>query len=103
MKNLILAIFPVLLFSTSTFAFADEIDPKCAAKAEKAVARFVEEETHYDKNGFETYDCVIAKNNKAMICEVNAYKGEGAANDTFRVVLNLSCNRVYRVEMIGEE
>ncbi len=99
MKSL-LVIFPLLLFSTITNA--DELDPKCKAKAEKAVARFVEEEK-YDENGFETYDCILAKNNKAMICEVNASKGDGAANDTYRVVLNLNCDRTYRVELIGEE
>lgn len=92
----------ILSIAIQGTAHADEPSLKCAKKAEQAVDRFVEKD-YYDKDGFETYDCIVAKNNKAMICEVIAAKGDGAASDTYRVVLNLDCSRTYRVELIGEE
>lgn len=100
MKALFIAV-PLLAFSF--ISHADEVDPKCAAKAEQVVAKFVEDENYYDENGIETYDCTPSINNKVLLCEVSASKGDGAANDTYLVVLNLSCDRAYRVQLIGEE
>lgn len=98
MKILIVLIAP---FFVST-AMAKEIKSKCYAKAESSVESFVEE-NYYDQGGFTAYKCEFAANNKVVICEVAASKGQGAATDTFRVVLNSSCTKKYRVEMIGEE
>ncbi len=78
------------------------VTPKCYAQA----AKFAEDQAehgYYDKDGFEAHQCEMAPNKKAVICEVSASKGDGAATDTYRVVLNASCSKAHRVELIGEE
>jgi hypothetical protein len=74
----------------------------CQAKAVRAVARFVPE-GRYDEGGFSVYDCRVTSNRVAVACGVSASKGGGEAFDTYRVILNRDCERVYRVELIGEE
>ena len=92
-----------LIFTTFVFLSASvQAQTLCHSKAEKAVTRFAES-SHYDKNGFEAYACEQASNKAAVICEVSASKGDGAASDTYRVVLNTNCSYVFRVELIGEE
>lgn len=57
----------------------------------------------YDQDGLHAYSCFLAPNKKAVICDVSASKGDGAATDTYRVVMNLTCTKAYRVELTGEE
>lgn len=102
MKNLILASVLMISSIIQTTTHADEVEPKCAKRAERAVSRFVKPGV-YDKDGFEAYDCTLGANKRVMICEVVAAKGDGAAADTYRVVLNAECSRTFRVELIGEE
>lgn len=99
MKTLSLITLALLI---SNFAQAAELASACYLKAEVAVEKNAEE-NYYDQDGFYAYECLLAPNNKAVVCEVSASKGDGAANDTFRVVLNSSCTKTYRVELIGEE
>ncbi len=78
------------------------VPPTCYREA----AKFAEQQAeydYYDKDGFESHRCELAANKKAVICEVSAAKGDGAATDTYRVVLNASCSKAHRVELIGEE
>lgn len=91
----------LLLSTFPLFASADIGKTLCEAKAEKAVQN--NGNGGYDKDGFYAYNCGYAPNKAAVICEVSASKGDGAATDTYRVVLNKSCTRVYRVELTGEE
>lgn len=99
MKNILLM---TLLFTSSGVASAAQVTPACYSKASASVENFVEKD-YYDENGFFAFECVVAENNKVVICGVGASKGEGAATDTYRVVLNNSCTKSFRVEMIGEE
>lgn len=89
MKFLILTIITLI----STHAFA--LPSKCFTLAENNV-RYAGEEA-------EAYKCKLATNGGAVICEVAAYKGGGDAVDTWRVVLNKTCSRVLRSDLIGEE
>lgn len=87
--------------SVSASASAAEIAKQCYWNAQSFVA--LQAERNYDEDGFHAYNCSLAPNKKAVICEVSASKGDGAATDTYRVVMNLSCSKAYRVEMTGEE
>lgn len=86
------------IFSVSAYA---NIPAACYAKAEAATEKFAD--SYYDKNGFSAYDCAIAPNGGAVICDVSASKGDGAAIDGYRAVLSLDCKKVYRVELTSEE
>ena len=90
----------VLNFSTQAFAF-DTLQDKCFKKAAVATAKFAG--SGYDKDGFETYECALAPNKAVILCNVAASKGEGAAIDTYRVILDKACNKVFRVDLTGEE
>ncbi len=90
-----------LSVSSSASASAGEIAKQCYWNAQNFVS--LQAERTYDEDGFHAYGCFIAPNKKAVICEVSASKGDGAATDTYRVVMNLSCSKAYRVEMTGEE
>lgn len=57
----------------------------------------------YDRDGIEAYKCELAANRAAVICEVSAAKGDGAASDTYRTILTKSCTKVLRVELLFEE
>ena len=83
-------------------AHAEGIHRACYSRAEKATERFAEPD-HYDANGFTAFHCDLAPNGQAVICDVSASKGNGAATDTYRVVLSRSCTKTYRVELTGEE
>lgn len=100
MKKAVCVLFAMLM--TSGFVSAAQSNPACYSKANEAVEQFVDR-IDYDANGFETYECFLASNQKAVICEVSASKGDGAAIDTYRVVLNRNCTKIFRVELIGEE
>lgn len=89
MKLFILSI--VTLISTQAFA----VPSKCFTLAENKV-RYTGEEA-------EAYKCELAANGGAVICEVAAYKGGGDAVDTWRIVMDKTCSRVYRSDLIGEE
>lgn len=83
-------------------AIAGDFSSSCLYKAETAVAEFVGK-NNYDKNGFTALECALALNKAVVICDVSASKGDGAANDSYRVILNNTCSEVYRVELTGEE
>lgn len=94
------SIFMLMLFiSASAEANVSKI---CTKLAEETVAQS-QINGHYDINGFETTSCELADNKAAIVCEVAAYKGNGDAVDTFRVILNKRCTRAFRVDLIGEE
>lgn len=98
MKTLITLSFALLSFSS----FAEERIPQsCYGKAESAVERRFS--YRYDAEGFEAYDCQKNSTGKVVNCEVSASKGDGAATDTYRVTMDLTCSRVFRVDLIGEE
>ncbi len=98
-------LFATALFLTSSIflnsAIAEEVSKQCYSKAASAVEEFAD--GGYDEDGFWAYDCQLADNKKAVVCDVGASKGNGDATDTYRVVLNKSCNKVFRVELTGEE
>lgn len=89
MKIILLAI--VSLVSAQAFA----VPNKCYTKAAAAV--------RYSGEEAEAHECKLAPNGGAVICEVAAYKGGGDAVDTWLVVLNKTCTKVFRTELIGEE
>jgi len=98
MKTLILTI--ALLAPIS--ALANPSSPTCRNNA----AKFAEQnKAHngYDRDGFWGVSCELAPNQKAVICEVAASKGRGAATDTYQVVMNATCTKALRVELTGEE
>jgi hypothetical protein len=99
MKSLALSV-TALALCTGT-ALAEEISSLCYRNA----AKFAEEAAtgNYDEDGFYAYECFLAPNRAAVICDVSASKGEGDATDTYRVVMNKSCRKAFRVEMTGEE
>jgi hypothetical protein len=99
MKNLM---FLTFLVAAPAFAKTSEISTKCYLKAEAAIEKFAQP-GYYDEDGFQAFNCELASNQKAVICDVGALKGGGEASDTFRVVLSASCDKVYRVELTGEE
>lgn len=90
-----------ILLGSSISASASNVARECYWNASKFVA--AQAERRYDEDGFNAYECFVAPNKKAVICDVSASKGDGAAMDTYRVVMNLSCSKAYRVEMTGEE
>lgn len=89
MKTLLIAALAVM----SAQAFA--VPNKCYSKSATAV--------RYSGEEAEAHECAFAPNGKVVICEVAAYKGGGDAVDTWRVVLNKTCTKVLRTELIGEE
>lgn len=89
MKTILIA--ALALMSVQAFA----VPSKCYTKAAAAV--------RYSGEEAEAHECTLAPNGKAVICEVAAYKGGGDAVDTWRVVLNKTCTKVFRTELIGEE
>jgi hypothetical protein len=99
-KNVV-ALF-ALVGALPSIAGAAGISRVCYSKAETAVKKQAQP-GYYDRDGIEALSCELAANQKAVLCEVGALKGEGAAADTYRVVLNASCSRVFRVDLIGEE
>lgn len=100
MKSLLTLV--LLIGGLTSFAKASTADNKCSSLAESAVKHHVRH-GYYDKNGIETISCATAPNGGAIICGVGASKGDGAASDTYQVVLSSDCQKVYRVELKGEE
>ncbi len=89
MKIMIFAM--VSLMSAQAFA----VPSRCYTKAAAAV--------RYSGEEAEATECTLAPNGAAVICDVAAYKGGGDAVDSWRVVLNKSCSKVLRTELMGEE
>ncbi len=92
----------ILFWLSGATSFAASIAKECYSKSESSVAQSVSQ-NDYDEDGFSAYKCEVAKNNSAILCEVSASKGDGAAIDTYRVVLNKSCSHTFRIDLIGEE
>ncbi|MFP5458888.1 MAG: hypothetical protein ACLGG7_09165 [Bacteriovoracia bacterium] len=97
MKALLILSLPFLISQGQA-----SVPESCFTKASSAVERSSFND-RYDVGGFETLDCERSLNRKVVLCEVSASKGDGAATDTFRVVLSESCSRVLRIDLIGEE
>ena len=97
MKKLLIGI----LVLSSLAVSASDLLEKCAPVAEETVK--AEAGEGYDADGFSANDCQLAPNNAVVICEVSASKGDGEAIDTYRAVLNKSCTKVFRVDLISEE
>lgn len=97
--KLILSLITIL---GAHLSLAAQVKPTCQLMAEQAVSIHTGS-NDYDENGFEAFNCVQASNRRVVICDVSASKGNGAAMDTYRVVLNLTCTKVFRVELMGEE
>jgi hypothetical protein len=89
------------LFAINTMA-SETISSKCYKNAKRYVEKFAGI-GRYDENGFSTYQCATATNKKAVICYVSASKGDGAAIDSYRAVMNRTCSRSFRVELSSEE
>ena len=100
MKKLVLVF---LMMGIASLTMAAQAKTVCESKAEAAVAKFVEDKDYYDQDGFDAFECVLAPNKKVVLCDVAAGKGDGAATDSYLVVLNESCTRTYRVQLTGEE
>ncbi len=93
-----------LFTSSQSFALASSNVPSiCYKNAEKFTEQSARNYREYDESGFWAYSCFIASNKKAVICDVSASKGDGDATDTYRTVLNRSCTKAFRVELVGEE
>lgn len=102
MKKIFLMFCFTYISILGSIAYGEEYpDEICYPNA----AKFAENEAqgNYDKNGFKADLCTVANNKKAVICEVFAMKGDGAAFDTYRVVMSRRCSIVFRVEIIGIE
>ncbi len=97
--KLLISVFTIFV-AAPTFAHVSM--QQCGKKAEQALTKEFAN-SYYDKDGFFAIDCSLANNNKAVLCSVGASKGDGAATDTYLVVLNTKCNYVFRTELIGEE
>lgn len=97
-KSVSLIILSLTLLSAVSHA---EVPAACYAKAEAATEKFAGD--YYDENGFSAYQCAVAPNGGAVICDVSASKGDGDAMDGYRAVLSLDCKKVYRVELTSEE
>lgn len=96
----------LILFNSSLSMATPTSLTQCEAHAIKAVMGHIEsagKTEYYDHDGLHVINCQLASNNRAILCEVNADKGNGAATDSYLAVLNLSCNYTFRVELIGEE
>ncbi|CAN5596833.1 hypothetical protein BH10BDE1_BH10BDE1_31620 [soil metagenome] len=103
-------IFVISLGFVSSLSFAaptlppraDSVSEICYAKAESAVTKFVEPGM-YDLDGILADDCRKSPRGNAVVCQVSASKGDGAASDSYLALLSADCLRVYRVELTGEE
>ena len=100
MKTAIFSIGLGLLLSSSIVSAAS-VPAQCFNKAASAVEKQYAE--NYDKDGFEAYDCNKSTDNRAVVCDVAASKGDGAALDTYQVVMNKTCSKVFSVKLTGEE
>ena len=95
--------FLVLVLCLNINASIYKVPSKCFIKAQVLLTSFVEELGIYDQDGIEAYDCALAKNKAAIICDLSASKGDGAAVDTYKLVMDKKCSIAYRYELIGEE
>lgn len=101
MTSLLLSGTALLIAFTAATSNAAPIPAYCEENAASSVeSKFSDD---YDREGFEGYKCEKSPRGKAVVCEVAASKGDGAAIDTYRVILNASCSKTFRVELIGEE
>ena len=100
MKKVIL-LSALFSFSLSAMAYQEESRQVCFDKATKAVKQ--QAQMTYDKNGIETVNCIQPLNKYVVTCNVVASKGDGAATDSYYVILNRDCTKVHRVELVGEE
>jgi hypothetical protein len=90
----------LLSFSSVSFAAAS-IPEYCDVNAASFVEKIYSDS--YDREGFEGFDCEVSPRGRAIICKVAASKGDGAALDTYQVVMNLKCSKAFRIDLVGEE
>lgn len=102
MKHIVTAMFAV--FSLS--AFAENVPGICYDNAATFAEAFTLKSPYgarYDREGFQAYECYKSPVGKAIVCDVAASKGDGAALDTYRVVMNITCKKPFSVTLTGEE
>lgn len=99
MRHLLTCLCLTLVTSPS---FAETSIP---AYCDFSAAGFVEEKygDDYDREGFRGLDCEVSPKGRAIICKVAASKGDGAAIDTYQVVMNMDCSKAFRIDLVGEE
>jgi hypothetical protein len=97
--NLILGVAGLLLGQVSLAD--DALVKKCNKVASQATKNFAGE--GYDKDGFWAIECKPSSDGRVVVCQVAADKGNGAASDTYQVVLNKSCTAAFSVKLVGEE
>lgn len=90
-----------LLF-VSNFASASFSQNRCYQTAKSALGIELAGE-NYDNDDYYDGGCSLADNKKAVLCLLGASKGDGAATDTYLVVLNKICTHVFRIQLVGEE
>lgn len=95
--------FLVLVLSLNVTASVYNVPSKCFIKAEVLLSSFVEGLGLYDEDGIEAYVCNLASNKVVIVCELSATKGDGAAVDTYKLVMDKKCSKAYRYELVGEE
>lgn len=98
MKLIVLA----ATLSFSLVSLASDIPAQCFIKATKAVEKSTTT-GGYDTNGVETLECKLADNKAVYLCQVAASKGDGAAMDSYLVVLTKTCSKALRLELSSEE
>ncbi len=83
----------ILFVSTASMAGV------CESRASRAAQNTVED----PEFRVEMVSCALAPNKKVTICDVSGSNGDGAGDKEYRVVLDRSCKKVYRIDLTGEE
>lgn len=101
MSRMIFAILLVMPFASNSFAGEFR-------HCENAAATFLEPEVAgegYDEgeDAFMGYNCRKSTDQRVVVCDVGVSKGDGAATDTYQVIMNSTCTSMFDFELIGEE
>lgn len=99
----IVQFFLVLVLCLNINASIYKVPSKCFIKAQVLLTDFVKDRGIYDEDGIEAEECSLVKNKAAIICDLSATKGDGAAVDRYVIVMDKKCSIAYRYELIGEE
>lgn len=92
-----LALLPLFVFAAEA-----AVPAHCPRSASRLLEAAVGD-LGYDRDGMHTFGCKFSPNRQVVLCDVSAYKGDGAASDTYRVVLAKTCDELVRLQLIGEE
>jgi hypothetical protein len=102
MRSLLTLSILALSFVASTSRAAN-VPVACEGNAESFLEGYQDLQDRYDREGFMTTECSVSPRGSAVVCEVGASKGDGAAIDTYMVVMNKKCTRLFRIVLTGEE